>query len=136
MEAHLETGRAGEEIALRHLETEGYIIHERNWQYRHREVDIIAQQGSDLVFVEVKTRHSSAWGRAMSAVDASKRQRLVEAANYYVRQKQLTLNVRFDIIGIDIQTDGSYTLEHARSAFYPSLQRPRQRGQRNPKARK
>lgn len=130
MEAHIKTGRVGEEIALRYLESKNYIIHERNWRHARREVDIIAQEGGDIVFVEVKTRHSSPWGRAVEAVDAYQRQRLVEAANAYVRQRQLNLSVRFDIIGINIQSDGTYNIEHAERAFYPTLQRPRRPARR------
>lgn len=124
MEPHIATGRTGEEIACRHLEALGYIIRERNWQYRRREVDIIAQQGSELVFVEVKTRGASSFGTAMEAVDETKRRHLIEAADYFVRQYRLDLSVRFDIIGIDIAPDATYRLTHSERAFYPTRQRP------------
>lgn len=130
MATHLTTGRTGEDIACLYLEEHGYIICERNWQYKHREVDIIAQQGNVLVFVEVKTRLRSAWGRAMDAVDKAKAQRLVEAADYYIRLKGRTEYVRFDIIGIDYENDGSYQIEHAPEAFYPSLRKPSKRSSR------
>lgn len=137
MAGHITTGRLGEEIACRLLEQKGYIIRERNWQYRHREVDIIAQQGSELVFVEVKARAASPWGRAMQAVDAAKRQHLVEAANYFVRLYRLDLSVRFDIVAIDIAPDDSYTIEHAERAFFPTLRQPSRggRGRRSPSKR-
>ncbi len=125
MEPPLKTGRIGEEIACRLLESKGYVIRERNWQYRHREIDIIAQQGSELVFVEVKVRTLSPWGSAMEAVDEYKRQHMIEAANYYVRLYRLALAVRYDIIAIDIFPDRTYTIEHAERAFYPTMRRPR-----------
>lgn len=121
MEPHIKTGRTGEEIACRHLEQHGYIIRERNWQYRRREIDIIAQQGDELVFVEVKTRRPSSWGTAMQAVSHTKRQHMIEAANYFVRLHGVELSVRFDIIAIDIAPDETYTLTHAERAFYPTL---------------
>lgn len=130
MAKHLTTGRAGEDIACRYLEEQGYIIRERNWQYKHREVDIIAQQGNTIVFVEVKTRLRSAWGRAMDTVDRAKAQRLVEVADYYMRLGGRTEYVRFDIIGIDYESDGTYHIEHAPEAFYPSLRKPSGRGYR------
>ena len=56
MDEHLKTGTIGEELACRYLESLGYTIHERNWRYGHKEVDIIAQWGPTLVIAEVKTR--------------------------------------------------------------------------------
>ncbi len=121
MEAHLETGRLGEEIACRLLESKGYIILERNWRYKHLEVDIIAQAGGEIIFVEVKTRGHASWSRAMQAVDRLKQQHLITAANHYIRYHRLPHSVRYDIIGIDLLPDGSYQTEHAERAFYPSL---------------
>lgn len=126
MDAHLATGRAGEEIACRHLEAQGYIIRERNWRYLHKEVDIIAQQGGDIVFVEVRTRSSGSWLRAMETVDRRKQQHLIDAASQYMRYHGLDYRVRYDIIAIDIASDGSYTLEHAVEAFYPRLRSARE----------
>lgn len=122
MAKHLETGRLGEEIALRLLESKGYIIHERNWVYMHKEVDLIAQEGNDIVFVEVKTRRSVNYGTALQAVDLAKRHNMIVAANSYMRQKGLHLNTRFDIIAIDVKSDGSYSIEHIPGAFYPTAQ--------------
>lgn len=120
MAKHLETGRLGEEIALRYLENQGYIIRETNWIHRHKEVDIIAQEGADIVFVEVKTRRSEAYGRAMQAVDTTKRANLIVAANSYMQAIGQNLNARFDIIAIEFDTEGNYQLEHAKRAFYPT----------------
>lgn len=121
MEPHLRTGRVGEEIACRYLEELGYIIRERNWRFRHREVDIIAQEGNELVFVEVKTRTSSPWGTAMGAVNERKRQHIISAANCFVQLYRLELSVRYDIIAIEIAPDKSYTIEHAKRAYHPTL---------------
>lgn len=130
MEAYLEKGRLGEEIACRLLESKGYIILERNWRYGHLEVDIIAQAGMEVVFVEVKTRGYTSWSRAIEAVDETKRQRLITVANHYIRYHSLPYSVRYDIIAIDLATDGSYQIEHAERAFYP-----RQRGRASGKHR-
>lgn len=120
MEAHLEKGRFGEEIACRLLESKGYIILERNWRHGHLEVDIIAQEGGEIVFVEVKTRGHSSWSRAMQSVDRLKRQRLTTAANHYIRYHGLSHSVRYDIVAIDLAPDGSYQIEHAERAFFAS----------------
>lgn len=122
MAEHLKTGRLGEEIALRLLQEKGYIIHERNWVYRSKEIDLIAQEGLDMVFVEVKTRRGQSYGTAIQAVDEAKRRNMVAAANYYIQAHRLQLNARFDIIAIDVAPDGSYTVEHIPNAFYPTSQ--------------
>lgn len=120
MAKHLETGRLGEEIALRLLEDKGYIIHERNWTYRHKEVDLIVQDGNDIVFVEVKTRRSNLYGSALQAVDERKRANMIAAANSYIKQKGIHLAARFDIIAIEVHPDGRYAIEHIPNAFYPT----------------
>lgn len=120
MAEHIKTGRLGEEIALRLLESKGYTIHERNWVYMHKEIDLIAQEGEHIVFVEVKTRRSSKFGTALQSVDLEKQANIIVAANSYIRQKGLALKARFDIIAIDVQPNGSYTIEHIVSAFYPT----------------
>ncbi|WP_044189111.1 YraN family protein [Porphyromonas sp. COT-290 OH860] len=121
MESHLAKGRIGEEIACRLLEEAGLRILERNWRHRHSEVDIIAQEGDELVFVEVKVRSLSAYQTATEAVDADKQGHLIKAANAYIRLYQCTLSVRYDIIAIDLAEDNRYRLEHIRSAYYPML---------------
>lgn len=131
MESHLAKGRIGEEIACRYLEGLGYSILERNWRYRHKEVDIIASTGVELVIVEVKTRSAGSLLGAREVVDGDKQRNLIEAADRYVRLHALTLSVRFDIIALDIASDSSYTMEHIPNAFYPSLRlRPRRTNKR------
>ena len=56
MAKHNELGKKGEEIAAQYLSEKGYEILERNWRNRHKEIDIIAKDGNELVIVEVKTR--------------------------------------------------------------------------------
>lgn len=120
MAKHIETGRLGEEIALKLLENKAYIIHELNWRFRHKEIDIIAQEGEELVFVEVKTRRSQAYGTALQAIDVSKQRNMIQAANYYIQSKQLPYRTRFDIIAIDFETQTDYKIEHIQNAFYPT----------------
>ena len=58
MKDHIELGKAGEAIAVAHLESKGYRILERNWRLGHEEIDIIARDGNFIVVVEVKTQCS------------------------------------------------------------------------------
>lgn len=127
MATHTEKGRTGEEIALKLLREKGYIILERNWRYQHKEVDIIAQDGLELVFIEVKLRTSSTYGTAIQGVDEAKRHNLTIAADHYVRSRGLALPVRYDIIAIDIHADGSQKIEHAQRAFYATAHNKRGR---------
>ena len=121
MDEHLKTGALGEELACRSLEAKGYSILERNWRSGHRELDLIAQRGGTLAIVEVKTRSAGSLLRARDSVSQHKQSLLIQAADHYVRTRGLELDVRYDIIAIDIASDQSYTLEHIEAAFYPRL---------------
>lgn len=121
MDQHLKTGATGEELACRYLERHGYSILERNWRHQHREIDIIAQWGETLVIAEVKTRGVGSFAEARTTVTREKQAFLISAANAYIRQRALDLEVRYDILALDIASDGSYTIEHIPSAFYPQL---------------
>lgn len=123
MDEHLKTGTIGEELACRYLESLGYTIHERNWRYGHKEVDIIAQWGPTLVLAEVKTRSSGSYLKARESVTREKERFLIQAADHYVRLHHLELEVRYDIIALDIASDRTYTIEHILNAFYPTLRR-------------
>lgn len=117
MADHIKTGWTGEKIAVQYLLSKGYDILETNWRYRHKEIDIIAHDGCDIVFVEVKTRNRSI-KKARECVGYDKIDNIILAANNYVRQKNISLNVRFDIIAIDIFDNNTYSIEHIESAFY------------------
>src|ERR1035438_6029055 len=100
MAEHNETGKKGEEIAVKFLKNKGYKILETNWRLGRNEIDIIAVDGKLIVVAEVKTRQSNQFGDPEMAVTREKQKALVRAANAYVRSKQLDMEVRFDIISI------------------------------------
>ena len=118
MAAHNEFGKQGEELAAQYLINKGYEILERNWRNIHKEIDIIAKDGTDLVIVEVKTRQTDEYGNPDVAVTKQKQWRLISAANAYVFQNRLDINTRFDIISI-IFKDGEPVIEHIEDAFLP-----------------
>ncbi len=130
MGATAQKGWFGEEVACRYLEGLGCSILERNWRWGHKELDIIAQEGRELLIVEVKLRQARDYARAVEAVDTKKQQHLIRAANAYVQYKKLELSVRYDIIGIELKPDNSYTIEHIKNAFYPRMRSYRPRGRR------
>ena len=103
---HLQLGIWGEELAAAYLREKGYVILERDWHSVHRDIDIIAQDGETIVFVEVKTRRNRVFGEPEDAIDYKKMQSLQQAINHYVKFRRINSEVRFDIISI-VGTIGS-----------------------------
>ncbi len=97
-----EEGLRGEDMAIRTLKRAGYRIVERNHRNRLGEIDVIAEEGGSLVFVEVKKRNSRSFGEAVCAVDERKKRHLIKAALFYMKMHDcFGKRVRFDVIGID-----------------------------------
>lgn len=119
--SHLSTGARGERIAADYLCAAGYLILEQNWYFRHRELDIIALYGGELVVVEVKTRTDPLMDDPAQLVNRKKQRLIVSAAHAYIRYHRLDLDVRFDLIIIRIDRMGDYRIEHIESAFIPLL---------------
>ena len=117
MAEHNDLGKFGEELAVAFLEENGYEILEVNWFFDKAEIDIIAQKGSTLAVVEVKTRSSLEFGLPQEFVKPKKIQLLVKAINEYVTQKDLDLEVRFDIIAI-LKENKEFVIDHIEDAFY------------------
>ena len=118
MAEHIDFGKQGEEIAVNYLIEKGYEILERNWRNRHKEIDIIAKDGKELVIVEVKTRKSNNYGEPDLAVNKQKHRLLIYAANAYFFRNNLDINTRFDIISI-VFNDGEPVIDHIEDAFLP-----------------
>lgn len=117
MKDHIELGKAGEALAVAHLEEKGYRILERNWRLGREEIDIIARDGNFIVIVEVKTRTSNVFAEPETSVTRSKQRILVRTANAYVNYRRQYGEVRFDIITILIRPEGE-TINHIVDAFY------------------
>ena len=111
-------GTRGEELASGYLSDRGFTILERNWRYKQKEIDIVAQWGDCLVIVEVKTRTSTAFGDPVASITLRKQAFLIQAAEAYLYIKGLDMDVRFDIIVILTGKDGS-RFEHIPDAFHP-----------------
>lgn len=97
---HLKTGVWGEELAAAYLREQGYIILERDWHSKHRDIDIIARQNDCIVFVEVKTRCSRDLGDPLQSVDRQKQKNLLRAINHYINYRKFDNPWRFDVITI------------------------------------
>jgi putative endonuclease len=109
-------GREGEDLAARYLIKQGYRILERNFSTRSGEIDLIALHDGVVVFVEVKTRTSDAFGAPELAVTPRKQQRMVKAALAYIKYKKLhQVPCRFDVVAIT--TAAEQEVELIRNAF-------------------
>ena len=95
-------GKDYEDMAASFLESRGYEILERNFTARRGEIDLIARDGSDLVFIEVKYRSDDRMGDPIEAVDEKKQRHLRITASYYLLKKSLPEDTpcRFDVVGI------------------------------------
>ena len=113
MARHNELGRKGEDKAVAYLEKEGYVILERNWHLRHRELDIVCTKDEMLVIVEVKTRLLPE-ERPGELLDLKKRNNLRRAADAYIKLNGIKMEVRFDLILI---TGKDLQIEHLQDAL-------------------
>ena len=100
-------GAFGERLAAAHLEAKGYRIRDRNYRCREGEIDIVAQDGETLVFVEVRTRRGDALGGPAESVTATKQSRLVAAATAYVQTlAEPPADQRIDVVAIQLSPAG------------------------------
>jgi putative endonuclease len=120
MATHNLLGKEGEEAAAAFLEKKGYTLRHRNWRSGHKELDIVALQGSTLVVVEVKTRRNQQFGRPEEAVNERKTRRIVASADAYVRKFGIDLPVRFDIIELT-GDQPPFRIVHIEDAFFPPM---------------
>ena len=93
-------GAFGEDAACRFLRRRGYRLLGRNFSCRFGELDIIAQKGKYLAFVEVKMRKNDAHGAAMEFVTAAKQRRLIQTAEYWLMKNPTELQPRFDVVEV------------------------------------
>ena len=113
-------GRWGEALAAEELRRRGCRLVEAGWRCRFGEVDLIAEDGRYLVFVEVKLRGSSQYGLPMEAVTAAKRNKLRAAAQQYLLEHPSALQPRFDVAQV-FASQGMRTahprIEYVENAF-------------------
>ena len=124
MATHNDIGTAGETIATGMLRKKGLKIVAHNWRMGHLEVDIIAENKREIVFVEVKTRTTLFGGKTPAEyVDDTKKRNLIVAANAYVRHYNIDKYVRLDVIGILLHPETHEVLDavHYENAFIPPV---------------
>ena len=96
----IETGTLGENLAAEFLISKGFKVVARNYRWKHAEIDLIVQREDWLIFVEVKTRSSDAYGEPESFVTNDQRSLIYGAAEEYIFKTDWQGNIRFDIVSV------------------------------------
>ena len=120
MAKHNELGKEGENIARMYLMQNEYEIIENNYTYKKGEIDIIAQKDDLIIFIEVKTRQSKELQDPLLSVTKKKQKQIIKTADAYIKENDIDLEARFDIISI-LTNKYESEIEHIDGAFYPTL---------------
>ncbi|NLK07606.1 MAG: YraN family protein [Firmicutes bacterium] len=111
-------GNRYEHMAAGYLKERGYKIVARQFRCRQGEIDIIAEDGALIVFVEVKGRRTCAFGLPEEAVDWRKQNRIRQAAEYFLWSRQKTDHLcRFDVVAVYDKGPQKCQINHIKSAF-------------------
>ncbi len=107
-----ELGKEGEEYATKYLQSKGYKIVQKNFYCKQGEIDIIAKEKEEYVFIEVKTRQNLHYGTPAEAVTQKKQKHILKATKYYIYSHHLENQyIRFDVIEI-YKNGGKLYLNH------------------------
>lgn len=111
-------GEAGEQLALKHLSEKGYRLLVKNFRFERGEVDLIMEDGEEIVFIEVKTRHSQAFGDPQDSITVRKQQQLRKIAEGYLNTQAIDQrSCRFDVVAVRI-SEGKPHITHLKNAFF------------------
>lgn len=100
-------GAWGESVAATHLQSKGYRILQRNWRCARGEIDLVAQAGDVLVFVEVKTRRGRKSGTPEEGVTPHKARRLLDLGQAYLYENDLDdVEWRIDLVAVELDGRG------------------------------
>ena len=111
-------GNLGEERATNYLKHNGYWILARNFKTNLGEIDIIARDGEEYVFIEVKTRTSSKYGKPIDAIDMQKQKHIIQTSKYYIWVNNLqNKNIRYDVMEVYIN-EKNILVNHIKNVFF------------------
>ena len=121
MESHVERGRWAEDLVEGYVRQKGYRIRERNVRTRGGELDIVAERGLTLAFIEVRMRTNSRFGTPIETINYGKRRRVIRAAQEYcIRHRLFARSIRFDVAGVGAKEHGG-EIEYIECAFEADL---------------
>ncbi|UYP20532.1 YraN family protein [Rhodococcus sp. Z13] len=113
-----EVGARGEDLAAEFLESTGMVVLERNWRSRYGELDLVAQDGAVLVFVEVKTRTGLGYGSPAEAVTRAKAERLRRLAGLWLaEQNRRWPRIRIDVVTVLLRRGHAPAITHLRQVL-------------------
>lgn len=110
-------GNDGENIAAAFLEENGYTVKVKNYRNIFGEIDIVAEKGEHIVFVEVKLRKENPRVSGLESVTLSKQRKIIKTSFLFLQDHHISLQPRYDVISITDLGDGKYKTEHIKSAF-------------------
>ena len=120
MAAHNDTGKKGEELAVKFLEAKGFIIFDRNYVYGKGEIDIVAFIPDVLHFVEVKTRKNSELNRPDLVIGKSKIKAMAKTGSFYIWERKLNkMPAVFDVLCIGLDDPANPMFRHYENAISP-----------------
>ena len=99
-------GQRGEDLAAAQLEKRGYVVRERNWRCPAGEMDIVAEDGDCLTFVEVRTRRGRDYGTPEESVTLAKQAKLMEVAQTYLQEHSWEGDWRIDLVAVEMTPEG------------------------------
>ncbi|MFC1647203.1 YraN family protein [Patescibacteria group bacterium] len=104
-------GKAGEDLAVKYLSKNDYLVIERNFKARYGEIDIICKKNDVLIFVEVKARIGDQFGKPEESITPWKLKEVIKTSEFYISlHPEFTGSARIDVIGIELAAD--YTLKY------------------------
>ena len=117
-ESTKEKGDRGEDLATMYLENKGLTILERNYRFDKAEVDIVAHNGREIIFVEVKLRSSVNYGYPEDAVTEEKKKQIFKAAEAWLYERKMDGSpARFDVVSIISKSKTEHKIKHFENAF-------------------
>ena len=115
---HLQTGRKGEQLALKYLRKQKMRLLKKNFRSGKGELDLVMQDGPVLVFVEVKTRTNEGLYTAEDAVTRDKQRMVIKTAQHFINRYRLHKHpCRYDIVAVVLNPDTEPEIRHTRDAF-------------------
>jgi len=114
-----ELGDYGEKIAAKYLSKNGYRIISTNYRCRFGEIDIVSKYKDVIVFIEVKTRRNTTFGRPIESINTNKIRHLIKTINFYINENKLfNYNFRIDAIEIIFDKDNKIHINHIENIIH------------------
>jgi putative endonuclease len=113
----IKTGAKGESLAADFLKKKGFEVVARNYRYKKAEIDLIVRRQDWLIFVEVKTRRSIAYGQPEEFVTLGQARKIYDAAEHYIFSANWCGHVRFDVVAILLIDESLPEIQHFEDAI-------------------